>query len=31
MADRVRSLAAEAPDETTRREMERMADKMDKM
>lgn len=31
MADRMRSLAAEAPDETTRREMERMADKMEKM
>lgn len=31
MADRVRSLASEAPDEDTRREMERMADKMDKM
>lgn len=31
MADRMRSMAAEAPDETTRREMERMADKMDKM
>ena len=31
MADRMRSLAAEAPDETTRREIERMADKMDKM
>ena len=31
MADKMRSMAAEAPDETTRREMERMADKMDKM
>ena len=31
MADRVRSLAAEAPDETTRREMERMASKMEQM
>ena len=31
MADRVRSLAMEAPDETTRREMERMADKMEQM
>lgn len=31
MADRVRSLAAEAPDETTRREMERMASKMEHM
>ena len=31
MADRMRSLAAEAPDETTRREMERMADKMAQM
>lgn len=31
MADRMRSMAAEAPDETTRREMERMAEKMDKM
>jgi hypothetical protein len=31
MADRMRSMAAEAPDETTRREMERMADKMEKM
>lgn len=31
MADRMRSLAAEAPDETTRREMERMASKMEQM
>jgi hypothetical protein len=31
MADRMRSLASDAPDETTRREMERMADKMEKM
>ena len=31
MADSMRSLAAEAPDETTRREIERMADKMEKM
>lgn len=31
MADRMRSMAAEAPDENTRREMERMAEKMDKM
>lgn len=31
MADRMRSMAADAPDENTRREMERMADKMDKM
>lgn len=31
MADRMRSLAAEAPDDTTRREMERMASKMEQM
>lgn len=31
MADRMRSLASEAPDETTRREMERMASKMEQM
>lgn len=31
MADRMRSMAAEAPDETTRREIERMADKMERM
>ena len=31
MADRMRSLASEAPDETTRREMERMAAKMEQM
>lgn len=31
MADRMRSLAADAPDETTRREIERMASKMEKM
>ena len=31
MADRMRSLAADAPDETTRKEIERMASKMEKM
>lgn len=31
MADRMRSMAAEAPDEATRREMERMASKMEQM
>lgn len=31
MADKMRSMAAEAPDETTRREMERMAEKMERM
>lgn len=31
MADRMRSLASDAPDENTRREMERMAEKLDKM
>lgn len=31
MADRMRSLASDAPDETTRREMERMASKMEQM
>ncbi len=31
MADRMRSMAADAPDENTRREMERMASKMEQM
>lgn len=31
MADRMRSLASDAPDENTRREMERMASKMESM